>query len=87
MKLNTSVTKLLLPVFALAVLLLLVVVELPAVYADVMVTRAELDRGRLRIEGEGATPEAAMSVDGVVRGSADDRGRFRIELENFSSSR
>jgi len=85
MKLNTSVTKLLSPVFVLSALLLLVVVDHPAVFADVMVTRAELDRGRLRIEGEGATPNANISVNGVVRGTANDRGRFRIKLEDFSS--
>ena len=86
MKLNLSVTKLLSTVFVLSALLLLVVIDHPAVYAAVSVTRAELDRGRLRIEGEGAMPDATMSVDGVVGGNADDRGRFKIELEDFSSS-
>ena len=86
MKLNLSVTKLLSTVFVLSVLLLLVVVDHPAVFADVMVTRAELDEGRLRIEGEGATPGSSISVDGMSLGSADDRGRFRIELEDFSPS-
>lgn len=84
MRVNLNLTRLLFPFFALASLLL-VVVDLPAAYAQVSVTRAELDRGRLRIEGEGATPGATIFVDDVAKGTADDRGRFRIELENFNS--
>lgn len=53
--------------------------------AAVMVTRAELSGGQLRVEGQGATPNAAISVDGVVRGTADSTGQFRIEAANFSS--
>ncbi len=47
-------------------------------------TRAELDRGRLRIEGENAGPNASISVDGVVMGTADAQGRFRVEADGFS---
>lgn len=84
MRVYVNVTRLLFPVFVLFSLLL-VVVDHPAAYADVSVTRAELDRGRLRIQGEGATANATIFVDNVARGTADDRGRFRIELENFNS--
>jgi two-component sensor histidine kinase len=34
---------------------------------------------------QGALPNAAISIDGVVRGTADSTGRFRIEVANFSS--
>lgn len=50
------------------------------------ITRAELDRERLRIEGENARPNASISVDGVVMGTADARGRFRVEADGFSSA-
>jgi len=93
MRLFQNITKLLLPVFALAALLVLVVADLPAVYADVSVTRAELDRGRLRIEGNGAAPNATISVTDVAnpdvelaQGTADDRGRFRIKKQVNSPS-
>jgi len=54
--------------------------------AAVQVTRSELSGGKLRIEGQGAVPNATMTVDGVARGTADSTGRFRIEATNFSSS-
>jgi len=85
MRLYKLVTKLLLPVFALAALLVLVVPDLPTAHADFSKIRAELDRGRLRIEGEGAASNAIITLDDISRDTADDRGRFRIELENFSS--
>src|SRR5215207_7219217 len=53
--------------------------------AAVQVTRSELNGGQLRIEGQGAVPNATMTVDGVARGTADSTGRFRIEAANFSS--
>ena len=53
--------------------------------AAVTITRSELNGGQLRVEGQGAAPNAAISIDGVVRGTADSTGRFRIELANFSS--
>ena len=85
MGLYTNVMRLLLPVFVISVLLVLVGVDHPAVFADFSKIRAELDRGQLRIEGEGAVPNAVISVDSVSRNTADDQGRFRIELENFTS--
>lgn len=53
--------------------------------AAVQLTRAELNGGQLRIEGQGAVPNATMTVDGIARGTADSTGRFRIEAANFSS--
>jgi len=53
--------------------------------AALSVTRAELNNGQLRVEGQGAVPNAAISIDGVVRGTADGAGQFRIEVANFSS--
>src|SRR5215204_1567228 len=53
--------------------------------AAVQITRSELQGGQLRIEGQGAVPNATMTVDGVARGTADSAGRFRIEVTNFSS--
>jgi len=50
------------------------------------ITRAELDRGRLRVEGENAGPGATVSVDGVSMGNADAEGRFRVEADGFDSA-
>ncbi len=93
MRLFQTITRLLFPVCALAALLVLVVAVLPTVYAAVSVTRAELDRGRLRIEGEGAAPNATISVADVAnpdvelaQGTADNRGRFRIQKQVNSPS-
>lgn len=82
---NSDITRLLFPVFASTILLLLVFsVQQPA-YADVSITRAELDRGKLRVEGEGA-PNATISINGVAQSTADDQGRFKVRVENFSTS-
>src|SRR5215213_4810032 len=54
--------------------------------AAVTITRSELNGGQLRVEGQGAVPNAAITVDGVVRGTADSTGRFRIEVAGFSSA-
>ncbi len=35
------------------------------------VTRAELNGGRLRVEGENANPDAMVFIDGVAMGNAD----------------
>ena len=84
----TYVTGLLLPVFALAVLLLLVVA--PAASAHFSKIKAELRDGQLRVEGEGEASGATIIVlDGalveVARGQADDNGRFRIEEGGVTS--
>lgn len=50
------------------------------------VDRAELDRERLRIDGEDAEPNATITVDGVVMGTAEEGGRFRVEADGFSSA-
>lgn len=54
--------------------------------ADVTVVRADLSGTRLRVEGNGARPNATMTVDGVAMGMADGAGAFRIERDPFSSS-
>ena len=50
------------------------------------VTRAELDGGRLRVEGEDADPNATISIEGVAMGNADADGRFRVEADGFLSA-
>ena len=82
---NSDITRLLFPVFASTILLALVFsVQQPA-YADVSITRAELDRGKLRVEGEGA-PNATISINGLAQSTADDQGRFKVQVKNFSTS-
>lgn len=54
-------------------------------HAEVQVTRAELDGGDLRVEGENAVPDAPITIDGTERGQADGDGVFRIEASGFSS--
>src|SRR5262249_1120463 len=53
--------------------------------AAIVITRAELNAGQLRLEGQGAQPNASISVDGAVRGTAGAGGLFRIQLATFSS--
>jgi hypothetical protein len=72
-------------IFVLAVALLIGLWPPLTALAAVQITRSELNGGQLRIEGQGAVPNATMTVDGVARGSADSTGRFRIEATNFSS--
>src|SRR5918995_5841231 len=57
----------------------------PAALAALSVTRAELSGGQLRVEGQGATPNATITLDGVAMGTAASDGRFRIERSGFSS--
>jgi probable HAF family extracellular repeat protein len=57
----------------------------PAALAALSVTRAELNGGQLRVEGQGATPNATITIDGVAMGTAESDGRFRIERSGFSS--
>jgi hypothetical protein len=55
--------------------------------AAITVTRAELSSGRLRVEGNGARPNASVVVDpGAVTGTSDGSGAFRIERSPYSSS-
>jgi hypothetical protein len=72
-------------VFVAAVGLIALVAASTAV-AAVAVTRAELSGGQLRVEGQGAAPGAAITVDGVAMGTAASDGRFRIERSGFTSS-
>ncbi len=54
--------------------------------AAITTTRAELDGSELRIEGEDATPNSTITVDGVALGSADGNGEFEIRESPFSSA-
>src|SRR5215208_11887 len=54
-----------------------------AAAADVRVSRAELNGTKLRIEGT-AAPGRAITVDGVVMGTSDASGAFRIERDPFA---
>jgi hypothetical protein len=71
--------------YVLAVGLLLGLWSPETALAALTVTRSELNGGQLRVEGQGAVPNAAIAIDGVVRGTADNTGFFRIEVANFSS--
>ena len=67
--------------------LALLALALPlAAAAAISVTRAELSNGQLRVEGQGATPGATITVDGVAMGTAQSDGRFRVERSNYSST-
>ena len=53
-----------------------------------MVTQAELDRGRLRVEGEDANQNATITVRSSASeatGESDAQGRFRVEADGFDS--
>src|SRR5919199_624650 len=55
--------------------------------AAITVTRAELNNGQLRVEGNGATPNASVVVNpGTVTGTSDATGAFKIQSSPYSSS-
>jgi hypothetical protein len=68
-----------------AALLLLALVAGAAAVADaaVSVQRAEVNGSRLRVEG-GALPNRSITVDGVVMGTSDGGGAFRIERDPYT---
>ena len=72
--------------YVLAVGLLLGLWTPATTLAAVTITRAELNGGQLRVEGQGAVPNAGIAIDGVPRGTADSTGRFRIEVAGFRSA-
>jgi hypothetical protein len=53
--------------------------------AAVSITRAELSGSNLRIEGRGATPNTSLTVNGMVSGTSDGAGSFRIERSGFAA--
>jgi hypothetical protein len=53
--------------------------------SSITITRAELKGGQLRIEGTGAVPNAALTVNGQALGRADAAGNFRIQASGFSA--
>src|SRR5437879_307505 len=71
--------------FAVAVSLFVAIIPAAQANAAIVVTRCELSGGQLRVEGQGAQPNAPISVNGTVRGTADAGGRFKILAANFSS--
>jgi hypothetical protein len=52
-------------------------------HAAVVVSRAEVNSGRLRIEGS-ATAGRTITVDGVAMGTSDSGGAFRIERSGYT---
>jgi len=52
-------------------------------HATVVVSRAEVNGDRLRIEGN-AAPGRAIMVDGVAMGTSDGGGAFRIERSGYT---
>ena len=56
---------------------------------SIIIDRAELDDGLLRVEGEGAVPDAIVwvtSAESSASSRADDDGRIRLLAPNFQSS-
>jgi|tagenome__1003787_1003787.scaffolds.fasta_scaffold20970031_3 hypothetical protein len=55
--------------------------------AAITISRAELNGTQLRVEGSGAAPNHAVTVNpGAVPGSSDGNGAFRVEKSSYSSS-
>ncbi len=65
-----------------SVLLTAVLIE-PA-FAAATVTRAEMNGSGLRLEGT-ALASRSITVDGIVMGSSDGSGSFRIERDPFTA--
>ena len=52
--------------------------------AAISVTRAELSGDRLRVEGRGANPSAAVQIDdGAAFATPDSSGNWRVERSGF----
>ena len=72
-------------VIALALAVCASLVFAPPAQAATTITRAELSGTNVRIEGNGATPNAALTVNGgVLTGRADAAGGYRIESSGFA---
>jgi hypothetical protein len=55
--------------------------------AAITITRAELNSGQLRVEGNGAVANSAVTVSpGSATGTSDSSGAFRIQSSPYSSS-
>ena len=54
--------------------------------AAVTITRAELNSGQLRLEGQGAVPNHAILVNGTALGTSDGSGQFKIQVQPYSSA-
>src|SRR3954454_5265317 len=55
--------------------------------AAITVSKAELSSGQLRVEGTGAVPNHAVTVDpGAVPGTSDSKGAFKVARSGYSSS-
>src|SRR4051794_6162677 len=55
--------------------------------AAITISRAELNGTQLRVEGSGAAPNHAVTVNpGAAPGSSDGNGAFRVEKSSYSSS-
>src|SRR4051794_21835343 len=55
--------------------------------AAMRITRADLNSGQLRVEGSGALPSHAITINpGSVTGTSDSSGSFRIQKSPYSSS-
>src|SRR5215216_5227648 len=52
--------------------------------AAVSISRGELNGTQLRIEGQ-ASPNHAITVDGVAMGTSDGAGKFRIDRSGFTA--
>jgi probable HAF family extracellular repeat protein len=70
---------------ALTLATMVVLVAAPTALAAIAVTRAELNGGELRVEGQGAQAGATITVDGVAMGTAASDGRFSIRRAGFTS--
>ena len=84
MRLSARSIGLMFGVFVVASVLLLTNAR-HAAHKALSVTKVQLKNGRLRVEGEGARPNAKILIDHMALGTADNRGRFRISLEGVSS--
>lgn len=57
----------------------------PTYAAALVVNKAEMKGGQLRVEGSGAQPGADISINGVVMGTADNQGRYKVQANGFSA--
>jgi chitodextrinase len=68
---------------ALLILVLSATLVAEPAFATAVVSRAELDGSKLRIEGT-ATPSRDITVDGVAMAQSDSSGQFRVQREPYA---
>ena len=73
------------PLSVFAVVILMSFVLTGNVFA-ISIQTAELSGTTLSVEGHQAVSNAAISVDGLLGGNADNKGKYQFDVNSYNSS-